>query len=120
MVRKSSFAIGLGLALLWWLGLSEDQSARILWFDAVAAVLSFGIGGLIDEPAQSTGATVGTAAVCAAMGLALGALWIIGMGVRQPAWANWFNFLFAVAYMATAVLAVSRGHLLTPARHRTT
>jgi hypothetical protein len=117
MVRKSTFAIGLGLAVLWWLGLSQDQSARILWFDAIAAVLSFGIGGLIDEPSD-VGSTVGAATACAVMSVGLGALWIIGMSVRQPAWANWFNFLFAVAYMATAVMAVSRGHVLTPARRR--
>jgi hypothetical protein len=119
MVRKSSFVIGLGLAVLWWLGLSIDQSARVLWFDAVAAVLSFGIGGLVNEPAEGEPA-VGGAIACAVMSVGLGALWIIGMSTRQPAWANWFNFLFAVAYMATAVLAVSgrRVHLPATARRR--
>ncbi|HSS38183.1 MAG TPA: hypothetical protein VLT58_05390 [Polyangia bacterium] len=43
MVRKSCFVLGIGLAILWWVGLSENQSATVLWFDAVAAVLSFGM-----------------------------------------------------------------------------
>src|SRR5688572_12257904 len=52
MVRKGSFLIGAGLALMWWIGLSLDASAKILWFDAVAAVVAFGIGGLVDDSVE--------------------------------------------------------------------
>jgi hypothetical protein len=53
MVRRSSFVIGLGLALLWWIGLSLDHNAGLLWFDAVGAVVAFAIGGLVDDTFES-------------------------------------------------------------------
>src|SRR6478735_1558479 len=49
MVRKSSFVIGLGLALLWAIGLGLNGHATMLWFNAVAAIVAFGIAGLVDE-----------------------------------------------------------------------
>jgi hypothetical protein len=109
MVRKSSLAIGLALAVLWWLGLSQDRSATILWFDAVAAVIAFGIAGIVvddtsEHPARAAGPAL--------LGLGLGLLWVIGMTRHQPAWANWANFLLAVACLAVAIAAVgSRYHV---------
>src|SRR6185312_10532256 len=40
MVRKSCFILGVGLAIRWWVGLSTNHAATILWFAAVAAGLS--------------------------------------------------------------------------------
>lgn len=117
MVRKSSFIIGLALGLLWWIGVSQHPGARILWFDAVAAVLSFGLGGLVDAEAEENGA-IGPAIACSAMGLGLAALWIVGMAAGQPIWANWLNFVFAVASVGTAVAVVAHGRHLTPAHDR--
>ena len=59
MVRKSCFILGIGLAILWWVGLSENQSATVLWFDAVAAVLSFGMAALVEEPERSPSRAAG-------------------------------------------------------------
>jgi hypothetical protein len=99
MVRKSSLLLGLGLAILWWFGLHRDASATVLWFDAVAAVLSFGVAGIIGDGEESPAVS----AVPALMGLGLGAVWLAGMARGQPAWANWMNFLFAVAYLGVAI-----------------
>ncbi|HSS40100.1 MAG TPA: hypothetical protein VLT58_15140, partial [Polyangia bacterium] len=71
MVRKSCFVLGIGLAILWWVGLSENHSATVLWFDAVAAVLSFGMAALVEEPEHSPGRAAGPAV----LGVGLAAVW---------------------------------------------
>ena len=102
MVRKSCFILGIGLGLLWWVGLSENQSASVLWFDAIAAVLSFGMAALIEDPERSPSRALGPAV----LGVGLAAVWIGGMAAHQPVWASWLNFAFAVAFLAVASSAV--------------
>lgn len=102
MVRKSCFILGMGLAILWWVGLSENHLATVLWFDAVAAVLSFGMAALLEEPERSPSRAIGPAV----LGLGLAGVWIGGMGAHQPMWASWLNFAFAVAYLGVATSAV--------------
>lgn len=113
MVRRSSFIIGLGLALLWWIGLSLNHNATLLWFDAVGAVLAFGIGGLVDDtverkPSYALGPAM--------LGLGLAVVWIAGMASSQPRWVPWFNLLFAVASLAVAVRAAAAGRRYQVAR----
>src|SRR5262245_51538158 len=113
MVRRSSFIIGLGLALLWWIGLSLNHNATLLWFDAVGAVLAFGIGGLVDDTIERKQAYAFGPAV---LGLGLALVWIAAMASSQPRWVAWFNFLFAVASLTVAVLAASAGRRYQIAR----
>ena len=53
MVRKSCFILGIALGIFWWIGLSENQGATLLWFDAVAAVLAFGTAALLSDPERN-------------------------------------------------------------------
>ena len=108
MVRKSSFIIGLGLALLWAIGLGVRPHATLLWFDAVAAIIAFAISGLIDESGEHNPAN---ALGPALLGLGLAVVWVVGMASSQPAWAAWLNFPFAVACLAVAVMAVGTRHV---------
>ena len=108
MVRRSSFVIGLGLALLWWIGLSLKPTATMLWFDAIGAVLAFAIGGLVDDTVEHNPANAFGPAV---LGLGLSAIWIVGIATRQPIWFSWANFLFAVACLAVAVMTMSQRHV---------
>src|SRR3954453_15953586 len=97
MLRRSSFVIGLGLALLWGIGLKLSPHASMLWFDAVAAVIAISIGVLVDDSAeQDPGSALGPAL----LGLGLAALWIVGVATRQPTWVAWVQFPFAVACLA--------------------
>ncbi len=114
MVRKSCFVLGIGLAILWWVGLSENQSATVLWFDAVAAVLSFGMAALVEEPEHSPGRAAGPAV----LGVGLAAVWIGGMAAHQPIWASWLNFVFALAFMGVATSAALGTHWAHSAGHR--
>jgi len=100
MVRISSLVLGLALGLFWWIGLNLDRSATILWFDAVAAIMSFAIGALINESEPNKA----NAAPPAVLGLGLGALWIFGTAGGQPTWVNWLNLFFALAYLAVAIM----------------
>jgi hypothetical protein len=113
MVRRSSFIIGLGLAVFWWIGLSMKPSVTMLWFDAVGAVVAFAIGGLVDDTAEHNSANAFGPAM---LGLGLAAVWIAGIATRQPVWFTWVNFLFAAASLATAVLALS-AHQVQVRRH---
>jgi hypothetical protein len=113
MVRRGSFLIGAALALTWWIGLSLDRSATILWFDAVAAVLAFGIGGLVDDSVEHRRSYGAGPAV---LGVGLAAVWIMGMAFRQPMWANWLNFVFAACSLGLAIAASSKRHVEAPTR----
>jgi hypothetical protein len=103
MVRRGSFVIGLGLALFWWIGLSLNANATLLWFDAVGAVLAFAIGGLVDDTVESNPAN---ALGPALLGIGLAVVWIAGLASGAPAWVSWPNFGFAVASLAVAVMAL--------------
>ena len=113
MVRRSSLIIGVGLALLWAIGLGLDRHASLLWFNAVAAIIAFSIGGLIQDehdPANGVGLAI--------LGLGLAALWIVGIASRQPTWAVWAQFPFAVACLAVAVMAASGRQIEVRSRSR--
>jgi hypothetical protein len=106
MVRKGVVVLGVALALLCALGLAADRRAVLLWFDAVAAVLSFGAAGLVRE--RELGASRGGGP--AVLGLGLGVLWAVGLAARQQPWAVWANFALACAYLVLAIAAATRGH----------
>jgi hypothetical protein len=101
MVRKSCFILGIGLAILWWVGLSENHSATVLWFDAVGAVLAFGIAALLPDPETNPSRALGPGL----LGLGLAAVWIAGMSAHQPIWAAWLNFAFSLAFLGVATSA---------------
>jgi hypothetical protein len=104
MLRKSLLLLGLAMAILWWIGLSQDRGATVLWFNAVGAVLSFGCAGLVDEPDEQPSAAI----VPALFGLAFGAVFAFSLARGQPAWATWLNLLFALCYLGVAVAATLR------------
>jgi hypothetical protein len=108
MVRKSSFILGIALGVFWWIGLSENQGATVLWFDAVGAVLAFGTAALVSEPEHNPSRLGGPVI----LGLGLGILWIVGMASHQPPWANWLNFVFAVAFLGLAVAAALQPRMI--------
>ena len=113
MVRRSSFIIGLGLALFWWIGFSLDHRVTLLWFDAIGAVMAFAIGGLVDDTVDENPANAFGPGV---LGLGLTALWIAGVASRQPLWFTWLNFLFAALSLGLAVMAYGGRHI--ELRHR--
>jgi hypothetical protein len=108
MVRKSCFILGIALGIFWWIGLSENQGATLLWFDAVAAVTAFGTAALLSDPERSPSRAFGPALI----GLGLAIVWIGGMASGQPGWASWLNFAFAVAFLGVAVSSLLQPRLV--------
>jgi hypothetical protein len=108
MVRKSCFILGIALAIFWWVGLSENQGATLLWFDAVAAVAAFGVAALLADPERTPSRAFGPVL----LGLGLSVVWVVGIAGGQPGWAIWLNFLFAVAFLGVAVSALMEPRLI--------
>ena len=116
MLRRSSLVIGLGLALLWGIGLRLSPHASMLWFDAIAAVIAISIGVLVDDSGEED---PGSALAPALLGLGLAALWIVGVASRQPAWVAWVQLPFAVACLGVAVMIAGARHVEIGHRART-
>ena len=116
MVRRSSFVIGLGLALLWGIGLRLSPHASMLWFDAVAAVIAFSIAVLVDDTVEHDPANAFGPAL---LGLGLAALWIVGVASRQPAWVAWVHFRSRSPASAVAVMTAGTRHVEVGSRART-
>jgi len=103
MIRKSMLVLGVCAAVVWWVGLSQNHRASILWMYAIGAALSFTMAGLLDEPDEQRSRSV----VPALIGMGFAALFVVGSASRQPAWLNTFSFLFAFAYLAVAIISNS-------------
>jgi hypothetical protein len=117
MVRNSCFILGIALGIFWWVGLSRNAGATVLWFDAVAAVLAFGTAALVSEPEHNPSRLGGPVVI----GLGLAVLWIVGMSVGQPPWANWLNFVFAMSFLGVAVAAALQPRMVhVPRQSRVT
>jgi hypothetical protein len=105
--------LGFALALLWLLGLAADRHVTLLWFDAVAAALSFTQAALMREDELGTTRGGGPAVI----GLGLAAVWIAGMAMREPPWAVWANFALACGYIGLAIAAAASGRELSQRTH---
>jgi len=108
MVRTSCFILGIALAIFWWVGLSTNPAATLLWADAIAAVAAFGVAALLSDPERNPSRAFGPAL----LGLGLGVTWVVGIAGGQPGWASWLNFFFAVAFLGVAVSALMEPRLV--------
>jgi len=108
MVRTSCFILGIALGVFWWVGLSTNPAATVLWFDAVAAVAAFGVAALLSDPERNPSRAFGPTL----LGLGLGTAWVVGIAGGQPGWATWLNFFFAVAFLGVAVSALMEPRLV--------
>ena len=108
MVRTSCFILGMALGIFWWVGLSTNPAATLLWIDAIAAVAAFGVAALLSDPERNPSRAFGPAM----LGLGLGVACVVGIAGGQPGWASWLNFLFAVAFLGVAISALMEPRLV--------
>ncbi len=109
--------LGAALALLAVIGLAVDRQATLLWFDAIAAMISIG-GAFIVEDEREIGLSLGLGPMVIGLGLiAVFIAGVAGLAGHQPAWAVWANFVLGCASLALGVaLTVGRRlELGTPA-----
>ena len=74
MVRKSCFILGIALGIFWWVGLSRTRRPPLLWFDAIAAVLAFGMAALLSDPERNPSRAFGPA--------------LLGLGLASSGWSG--------------------------------
>ncbi len=96
--------LGLGLILLWVVGVSsQGADGWLVWFDGIIGLCAIVTG--LAMSADSTSTTRSGAPLLTAIGLL--ALAIIGFAVVATLWLTWWTFGFACAFMLTGFLAMS-------------
>lgn len=101
MVRTWAVILGIGLGILWIVGLNDPAAPGWLtWLDGVAALCSFAIAAAYPDTVRSR---AGRAAAPIVLALGLFALWIVGLATHAVAWLSWWTFAFACAYVLLGI-----------------
>jgi hypothetical protein len=115
MLRKGLLILGGALALLAVVGLAADRQATMLWFVAIAAILSIG-GAFVVEDERVL--RISRGAGPAVIGLGLIAVFVVGFAAHQPAWAVWLTLLLGLAGVVLgAMLSVLQHYDAPTHRH---
>ena len=97
MVNRMCAVFGLGLLVVWVVGLSNPTaSSWINWLDGMAALAAFSIAAFL--PAYSSRRI--RSAAPGLISFVLAVLWIAGMSTGVVSWQRWANALFAIAFGA--------------------
>jgi hypothetical protein len=101
MFRGISVALGVGLIILWIVGMSSHAVPWLTWLD--------GLGGLMGIVMGISVLQVGRTGVAAWGLLALGlyVLWIVGLASGRGMWLAWWTFGFACAFLILAAASAS-------------
>jgi hypothetical protein len=102
MARIGSVVLGLGLVVLWIMGLNQGATQWLTWMVGLSGLVSFVVAALLPagqgEPSSATPGVIG---------LALLGLWLFGLGLHATAWLSWLAFVFGCAYLIVATLSVT-------------
>ena len=93
MIRGGMVVLGIGLGILWIVGLTEHATAWMTWLDLIAAVIS--VGAVLFPESMLTAMRASPFVLA----LGLFALWIIGLAAGADRWMSWWNFAFGVVYL---------------------
>ena len=121
MLKKYATLLGIGLAILWAVGLgAADASPWMTWLVGLAALCSFGIAAF--TPTYASRNTKMGEAVLLATGLFF--LWVAGLVSGIAPWMAWWTFAFACTYLLLGItvgLAPEQGPPMAeiPPHHRT-
>jgi hypothetical protein len=103
MIRGSSIVLGVGMIVLWLVGLVHHATPWLTWLTAVGAVAAFGIAAGITPDRRGLALPVGAPI---GLSIALFLLWIVGVSSGATAWMAWCVFAFGVAFTALGLLAI--------------
>jgi hypothetical protein len=105
-VRLAAVGLGLGLGVLWVVGLGTGATNWLSWFMALAGLACWGTVALVPERRAGIVAAGNLAFVAAG----LVALWIVALATSSTPWLVWCCFgaagLVLLAAVATALAAV--------------
>jgi hypothetical protein len=104
MVRGISIALGIGLVILWLVGLSNHATAWLTWFNGLGALAAFGVAASAPEGIATSRAAGGPFGLSGALFV----LWIVAMVTRADHWLAWWTFAFACAFLIVGFLGSSQ------------
>lgn len=96
-MRAGLVVLGLGLVILWIVGLGEPHATVWLSYcDLGAALASFAIAGFasLGGAAERRLLLAGPLALAAVLLI----LWVIGLGAHATSWLTWWNFAFGLGF----------------------
>lgn len=94
--------LGIGLGILWIVGLQAGVSGWLVWLDFAAACLS-----LLTVLAPDRALGRGLRASPLAVGAGLVLLWIIALAVGAAPWFAWWTLAFGIAYIILGAVGPS-------------
>jgi hypothetical protein len=107
VLRGLSIALGIGLVVLFMVGLGRNATPWLTWMDGVAALGAFAIAaGALATSTSGGGAVIG-------LGLLLGVLWILGLSTHAVLWLTWWTFAFSCAFLLVGLVASVSGPVST-------
>ena len=101
MARVGAVILGVGLVVLWIVGVNHAATSWLTWMDGLAGLVSFVVAAL--APSEPGRASAGGPGV---IGFALIGLWIVGMATRATGWLTWWTFAFGCAYVVVAMASM--------------
>src|SRR4051794_34637285 len=107
MLRIVPAFLGLGLAVLWVVGMSVDASVLLTWSAGIAAALCLATVGLI--PDRQAAPVAGLCLGMIAAGLLV--LWLVGLRTGATPWLTWWIFVAACLALVAAFGAALQGLL---------
>ena len=114
MVRNGSIVLGIGLVVLWIVGLANNDVGWMTWLDLAAAIIAF-IGASV-SPNTSRQYMIGGPV---ALGLGLFGLWIGSLVTHTSVGLGWANFGFGCAFVILGGLAATGERAVLPGVTRT-
>ncbi len=106
-MKGASVVLGVGLLVVWIVGLAQNATGWLTWLDGVAGVMSFVVAGAVapaDDRAAARSGSVGMGVQTAGLFV----LWLVGMATRATPWLVWWTFVFACAYLVFSLALVAR------------
>lgn len=116
MVRGISIALGVGLVILWLVGLGNHATSWLTWVDGLAALAAFGVAASVSEGMAASRAASGPLILAAA----LFGLWVIALFVGASHWLAWWTFAFGCGFLVLGFLGGSSGRTHVHGGTRTT
>jgi hypothetical protein len=102
MARVGAVILGVGLVVLWIVGMNHTATAWLTWMNGIAGLVSFVVAAL--APSEEGRASAGGPGV---IGFALVGFWIIALATHATEWLSWWTFGFGCAYIIVAMASTS-------------
>ena len=93
--------MGVGLVILWIVGLGQHATPWMTWLDGLGALFAFALAGGL---AATASLALGGGGIFA-LAIGLGVLWIIGLSTHAVVWLTWWTFAFACGFVLLGIVA---------------